>query len=85
MNNESECFTGIFKHENGEYTSASVLSIENLNQLVAADDFKGKLQSLLRMCDRYFMRSLLITSFQSHGVNENTRGCLNRSLLYCKE
>ena len=31
------------------------------------------------------MRSLLITSFQSHGVNENTRGRLNRSLLYCKE
>ena len=24
MNNESECFTGISKHENGEYTSASV-------------------------------------------------------------
>ena len=37
------------------------------------------------MCDRFVMRSLLITSFQSHGVNENTRGRLNRSLLYCKE
>ena len=46
---------------------------------------KGRLQSLLRMCDRFVMRSLLITSFQSHGVNENTRGRLNRSLLYCKE
>ena len=32
--------------------------------------FKGRLQSLLRMCDRFVMRSLLITSFQSHGVNE---------------
>ena len=48
-------------------------------------NFKGRLQSLLRMCDRFVMRSLLITSFQSHGVNENTRGRLNRSLLYCKE
>ena len=37
------------------------------------------------MCDKFVMRSLLITSFQSHGVNENTRGRLNRSLLYCKE
>ena len=46
---------------------------------------KGRLQSLLRMCDRFVMSSLLITSFQSHGVNENTRGRLNRSLLYCKE
>ena len=36
------------------------------------------------MCDRFVMRSLLITSFQFHGVNENTRGRLNRSLLYCK-
>ena len=49
------------------------------------DFLKGRLQSLLRMCDRFVMRSLLITSFQSHGVNENTRGRLNRSLLYCKE
>ena len=46
---------------------------------------KRRLQSLLLMCDRFVMRSLLITSFQSHGVNENTRGRLNRSLLYCKE
>ena len=46
---------------------------------------KGRLQSLLRMRDRFVMRSLLITSFQSHGVNENTRGRLNRCLLYCKE
>ena len=46
---------------------------------------KGRLQSLLRMCDRFVMRSLLITSFQSHGINENMRGRLNRSLLYCKE
>ena len=46
---------------------------------------KGRLQSLLRMCDRFVMKSLLKTSFQSHGVNENTRGRLNRSLLYCKE
>ena len=46
---------------------------------------KGRLQSLLRMCVRFVMRSLLITCFQSHGVNENTRGPLNRSLLYCKE
>ena len=46
---------------------------------------KGRLQSLLRMCDRFVMRSLLITSFQSHGINRNTRGRLNRSLLYCKE
>ena len=48
-------------------------------------EVKGRLQSLLRMCDRFVMRSLLITSFQSHGVNENTRGRLNRSLWYCKE
>ena len=46
---------------------------------------KGRLQSLLRMCDRFVMRSLLITSFQSHGVNGNTRGHLDHSLLYCKE
>ena len=31
------------------------------------------------------MRSLLVTSFQSHGVNQNTRGRLNPSLWYCKE
>ena len=37
------------------------------------------------MCDRFVMSSLLITSFQSHGVNENMRGRLNRSLFYCKE
>ena len=46
---------------------------------------KGRLQSLLRMCDWFVMKSLLKTSFQSHGINENTRGRLNRSLLYCKE
>ena len=46
---------------------------------------KGRLQSLLRMCDRFVIRSLLITSFKSHGVNGNTRGRLNNFLLYCKE
>ena len=53
--------------------------------LSTSQKLKGRLQSLLRMCDRFVMRSLLITSFQSHGENENTRGRLNRSLLYSKE
>ena len=75
-----------------EYTPAVRISIEfafnnrNRNTLTRGlVVLKGRLQSLLRMCDRFVMKSLLITSFQSHGVNENTRGRLNRSLLYCKE
>ena len=46
---------------------------------------KSRLQSLVRMCDEFVMRSLIITSFQSHGVKENARGRLNLSVLYCKE
>ena len=53
----------------------------NKKQIVFFQLFcKGRLQSLLRMCDRFVMRSL-----HSHGENENTRDRLNRSLLYFKE
>ena len=85
-NGTQKCFVfhGL-AHIAGKALSSYVYDIAVHLCTVNCDGFKGRLQSLLRMCDRFAMRSLLITSFQSHGVNENTRGRLNRSLLYCKE
>ena len=60
-------------------------AMEFLSLKSCMDYFKGRLQSLLHMCDRFVISSLLITSFQSHGVNENTRSRLNRSLRVARQ